>query len=82
MIKGLEHLLCEKRLRELELFSLENGRLRGNLINEYDKYLMGRRREDRAEFFLVMLSENTGDNEHKAEILGIPFKCTLKMIKC
>ncbi|KAK4810521.1 hypothetical protein QYF61_004484 [Mycteria americana] len=64
MIRGLEHLLYEGRLRKLELFSLEKRRLREDLIVAF-QYLKGAYRKDGEGLFIRECSDRMRGNGFK-----------------
>ncbi|PKU40805.1 hypothetical protein llap_8888 [Limosa lapponica baueri] len=64
IIRGLEHLSCEDRLRELGLFSLEKRRLWGGLITAF-QYLKGAYRRDWEGLFIRECSDRMRGNGFK-----------------
>jgi len=64
MIRGLEHLSCEERWRQLGLFSLEKRRLRGDLRAAF-QYLKWAYRKDGEGLFTRTHSNRTRGNGSK-----------------
>jgi len=63
MIKGLEHLDYEERLKKLGLFNVENRRLRGDLIHVYTHPVEGK--EAGTRLISAVLTKRTRGNGHR-----------------
>ena len=64
MIRGLEHLSYEDRLRELSLFSFKKRRLWGDLVAAF-QYLKGPYKQEGERLFMRVDSDRTRGNGFK-----------------
>jgi len=64
MIRGLEHLCCEDRLRELGLFSLEKRQLQGDLTAAF-QHLKGAYKKNGDKLFSRACCDRTKGNGFK-----------------
>ena len=68
MVKELEHLSYEERLRELGLFSLEKRQPRGTWTFTFinvNKYLIEGNEDEGARLFSIVLTDRTRGSGHK-----------------
>jgi len=83
MIRGMEHLCCEERLRELRLFSQEKRRLQEDLIETFQFFKVPHKK-DGDKLFSKACCDRTGSNILKLKEgrfrLDIRKKCFTMMV--